>query len=35
MSTFTYYHIHVHSTDPEKTAAYYARMFDRSLRRCN
>ncbi|MEJ0078996.1 MAG: VOC family protein [Alphaproteobacteria bacterium] len=27
MSTFTYDHIHIRSTDPEKTAAYYERMF--------
>ena len=27
MSTFTYDHIHIRSRDPEKTAAYYERMF--------
>ena len=27
MTTFTYDHIHLRSTDPEKTAAYYERMF--------
>ena len=31
MSTFTYDHIHLRSTDPEKTAAYYARMFDAEI----
>lgn len=28
MSNFTYDHIHIRSRDPEKTAAYYERMFD-------
>jgi lactoylglutathione lyase len=27
MTTFTYDHIHLRSTDPEKTAQYYERMF--------
>ena len=27
MSTFTYDHIHIRSRDPEKTAAFYERMF--------
>ena len=27
MTTFTYDHIHLRSPDPEKTAAYYQRMF--------
>ena len=27
MATFTYDHIHLRSTDPEKTAQYYERMF--------
>jgi lactoylglutathione lyase len=27
MTTFTYDHIHLRSPDPEKTAAYYERMF--------
>src|SRR5204862_5904072 len=31
MSTFTYDHIHIRSTDPEKTAAYYERMFDAQI----
>jgi lactoylglutathione lyase len=31
MTTFTYDHIHLRSTDPEKTAAYYARMFDAEI----
>ena len=31
MSTFTYDHIHVRSRDPEKTAAYYERMFDAQI----
>ena len=28
MTTFTYDHIHLRSTDPEKTAAWYERMLD-------
>jgi catechol 2,3-dioxygenase-like lactoylglutathione lyase family enzyme len=28
MSIFTYDHIHLRSTDPEKTAAWYERMLD-------
>lgn len=31
MSTFTYDHIHIRSRDPEKTAAYYERMFDAQI----
>ena len=31
MSTFTYDHIHIRSRDPEKTAAYYERMFDAEI----
>ena len=31
MSNFTYDHIHLRSTDPEKTAAYYERMFDAQI----
>jgi lactoylglutathione lyase len=31
MSTFAYDHIHLRSTDPEKTAAYYERMFDAQI----
>ena len=31
MATFTYDHIHIRSTDPEKTAQYYARMFDAEI----
>ena len=31
MSTFTYDHIHIRSTDPEKTAAYYERMFEAEI----
>ena len=31
MATFTYDHIHIRSTDPEKTAAYYARMFEAEI----
>jgi catechol 2,3-dioxygenase-like lactoylglutathione lyase family enzyme len=31
MTTFTYDHIHLRSTDPEQTAAYYARMFDAEI----
>ena len=27
MSTFTYDHIHIRSRDPEKTAAFYEKMF--------
>jgi catechol 2,3-dioxygenase-like lactoylglutathione lyase family enzyme len=27
MTTFTYDHIHIRSRDPEKTAAFYERMF--------
>ena len=27
MAKFTYDHIHLRSPDPEKTAAYYERMF--------
>ena len=28
MTTFTYDHIHIRSRDPEKTAAFYEKMFD-------
>jgi catechol 2,3-dioxygenase-like lactoylglutathione lyase family enzyme len=31
MSTFTYDHIHIRSRDPEKTAAFYQRMFDAEI----
>ena len=31
MTTFTYDHIHIRSRDPEKTAAYYERMFDAQI----
>jgi len=31
MSTFTYDHIHIRSRDPEKTAAYFERMFDAQI----
>src|SRR6185503_3402935 len=31
MSTFTYDHIHIRSRDPEKTAAYYERMFEAQI----
>ena len=31
MATFTYDHIHIRSTDPEKTAAYYERMFEAEI----
>ena len=31
MTTFTYDHIHLRSTDPEKTAAWYARMLDAKI----
>jgi catechol 2,3-dioxygenase-like lactoylglutathione lyase family enzyme len=31
MSTFTYDHIHLRSTDPEKTAAWYERMLDAQI----
>ena len=31
MATFTYDHIHIRSTDPEKTAQYYQRMFDAEI----
>ena len=31
MTSFTYDHIHLRSTDPEKTAAYYERMFDAEI----
>ena len=31
MTTFTYDHIHLRSRDPEKTAAYYERMFDAEI----
>ena len=31
MDTFTYDHIHIRSTDPEKTAAYYERMFEAEI----
>ena len=30
-ATFTYDHIHIRSRDPEKTAAYYERMFDAQI----
>ena len=33
MSTFTYDHIHLRSTDPEKTAQYYERMFGAEILR--
>ena len=33
MTTFTYDHIHIRSRDPEKTAAYYERMFDAQIDR--
>ena len=35
MSTFSYDHIHIRSRDPEKTAAYYERMFDAQIIRSN
>ena len=31
MATFIYDHIHIRSTDPEKTAAYYERMFEAEI----
>ena len=31
MSTFTYDHIHIRSRDPEKTAAFYEKMFDAQI----
>jgi catechol 2,3-dioxygenase-like lactoylglutathione lyase family enzyme len=31
MATFTYDHVHIRSTDPEKTAAYYERMFEAEI----
>src|SRR2546421_10951994 len=31
MSTFTNDHIHIRSRDPEKTAAFYERMFDAEI----
>ena len=31
MTTFTYDHIHLRSPDPEKTAAYYERMFEAQI----
>ena len=31
MTTFTYDHIHLRSTDPEKTASWYARMLDAEI----
>jgi lactoylglutathione lyase len=31
MATFTYDHIHIRSRDPEKTAAFYERMFDAQI----
>ena len=31
MTTFTYDHIHLRSTDPEKTASWYAHMLDAEI----
>jgi lactoylglutathione lyase len=31
MATFAYDHIHIRSTDPEKTAAFYERMFEAEI----
>jgi lactoylglutathione lyase len=33
MTTFTYDHIHIRSRDPEKTAAFYEKMFDAQILR--
>jgi lactoylglutathione lyase len=33
MSTFAWHHVHLRSTDPERTAAYYERMFEAQVKR--